>query len=458
MVVVTMFAAVVQASQGELMVEGEASNHGRPSKGQNYRLTREVNWINKAEQEIAQRRGPDRVEPSTSDSGSRHPRRSRETHFFPRSWEQRGVVDFMARAGEILVEDVDLPRVLRALEEGQTDAEVVDSLIGGVTLLRVDGDVDDVVEGLDASLGVGVAAPNHVLCVTPAGSHCPATEPDAPGRSDPWPGLGDRDDGRGVRVAVVDTGFLQGWESRSQTGWLAGITDYDVDDPDVLPPRNFIDPYAGHGTFISGVVRAIAPATEVTVDGIIAVAGVVDEASIVKQLGEGLSRSPDVINLSAGCYTRKNLPPKAFAAFWEYRLRHHKGVVVVAAAGNDGGRDPFWPAAFPWTVSVGALTADGRARAKFSNHGGWVDVYAPGVDIVNAYCEGEYRLLLEPSVVRKFDGMCKWSGTSFSTPMVAGLIAARMSRTGENGRQAADALLDAARGQFLPAVGPRLLP
>jgi hypothetical protein len=250
-----------------------------------------------------------------------------------------------------------------------------------------------------------------------------------------------------VRVAVVDTGFLQGWESRFP--WLSGITEYDVDDPDVLEPRGYIDPYAGHGTFIAGVVRCMAPSAEVTVDRSVEMAGVIDEASLVMQIGDALARSPDVISVSAGGYTRNNLPPKALTALWEQRLRHHKGVAFVAAAGNNDTRHPFWPAAFPWAVSVGALTADGRERAEFSNHGGWVDVYAPGVDIVNAYCEGEYRLLLDRSVVRTFDGMCKWSGTSFSTPIVAGLIAARMSRTGENGRQAADGLLEAARSQFV---------
>jgi subtilisin family serine protease len=282
-----------------------------------------------------------------------------------------------------------------------------------------------------------------------------------PGGSPYPPVAADPSAGAGVKVLVIDTGLDNGM--RSTPFWMHGVTG--ESDPLVRTGR-VLDPYAGHGTFIAGLVRAVAPRAEVRVLSFFERGGTTWESTLVQNLDRALAfEFPDVISMSAGT---RSYPGGllAFNVFNEVRLRHHKGVALVVAAGNDGDRDFFWPAAAPYTVSVGALDTDWRSRAAYSNFGGWVDVYAPGTDLVNAFPDGKFTYQEHPNIppalpqprVETFEGMAMWSGTSFSTPIVAGLIAARMSRTGENGRDAAAALIAQARTQAVPGVGAVLLP
>lgn len=400
---------------------------------------------------------------------------------WPPSWPDDEWVDYFYHSGSLLTRDRDLPRVRDVLRDlGALREEGGDALIGGVTRLGVNvresQHTPDVVEDLDSRLGAGVATLDHAFIVT-GYLACPATEPEPvitpAAAADPvvvrdalWPGVGDPSAGRDVGVSVVDTGLLSG--ASAWAPWIDGVrpdTSADIEDPDQIKINameheivGFADPYAGHGTFISGVIRCIAPASGIVVERILGVAGFARESRLTQQIHDALARSPDIISMSAGCYTRKNVPSLAFQTLWEERLSQVGGVVLVAAAGNQSATTPFWPAAFPWCVGVGSMTRDGQRRSWFSNHGAWVDVYAPGEEIVNAYAHMKYKTIVDGDVRDTSAGIVKWSGTSFSTPIVTGLIAARMSRTGENARQAADALLAAARSQFRPGIGPRLFP
>jgi Subtilase family len=311
-------------------------------------------------------------------------------------------------------------------------------------------EVTNALDRIDSQLGVGVAGPNHVLSICP-GYMCPATEPEPVSAvTAPDPGLCRDCDGDATSIYVIDTGLLDDAHTHP---WLAGVTGQPDRFADPIPP------YTGHGTFVAGVARCMAPRSQVYVAQVLHHAGAQLETEIVKRLDRAMGAGPDVISLSAGAWTRKNLPPIGFVALWD-RYRQHKAVQLVAAAGNNSNRRPFWPAAFPEVVSVGALSANWRSRAAFSDYGGWVDVYAPGERLINAYATGTYDYQEPPNRGRSatFDGMALWSGTSFSTPMVSGLIAARMARTGENSRRAARQLLALARGQAIPGVGPVLYP
>ncbi|HEY3562958.1 MAG TPA: S8/S53 family peptidase [Kribbella sp.] len=390
----------------------------------------------------------------------------KEVEVYPEDWEkQPGGAEYLHRTGVVLVRDEDVQRVVELFQGGRPD----EGGIGGVTRLLLPEKVPPeapedrsltqrFLRYADLRLGRGVVTPEHLFYVCPSVSPCPATEPEeAPPGVPPDPVLqtpflpAGAADGRGVKVVVLDVG----WSDAPAAYWLDGVTG---DPENAFDGSGRIRPYAGHGTFIAGVLRAIARNAEVVVKSYFTTAGAMWEFDLAQALDEVLDLAPDIISLSAGTRTRFDLPPLGLDVFVKTRLDRINGLALVAAAGNESTRDYFWPAAFPETVGVGALADNGRDRASFSNFGGWVDVYAPGEHLVNAFLTGDYECTEPPNTgqLRSFQGMARWSGTSFATPLIAGLIAGRMSVTGENAQQAAAALLAFALTQPEPGTGPVL--
>jgi hypothetical protein len=383
-----------------------------------------------------------------------------------------GGVDHMHAEGQLLVRDEHVPAVHELLNPGvEFSADQVRRITPGVSLVTsANGGtrptVPAALDQIDQLLGTGIATPDHVLTVAPGGP-CPATEPqEVYYETEPYPSVRTDNSGAGIRVYVADTGLLK--DAEAGHPWLKGVqrapnpdgTEQAWDPAGIdLDGVTTIPPYAGHGTFVAGVIRCLAPHADVMVSNIFQVAGSVLESDLVAELDRALAWGADVFNLSITAATRLNLSMLSFDNF-RRRLQQYKGAVCIVAAGNDGSPVPVYPAAYPEMLSVGALGADWRGRARFSNYGGWVDVYAPGRDLVNAYATGPYECHEYPykGQIRNFYGMARWSGTSFSTPVVTGLVAARMSRTGETGQEAAAALLAEARANAVPGVGAILLP
>ncbi|WP_157557615.1 S8 family peptidase [Intrasporangium oryzae] len=307
--------------------------------------------------------------------------------------------------------------------------------------------VDDVNAAVPDPRGPVVAI-DHVLHITSA-SCCPATEPELVGGHDlttppdPVPPVNpDAAAGGGVKVAVIDTGLLSGVVQLHS--WLrnAPKVDGEPEDPDPILSSH----YRGHGTFVAGVLRAMAPKAEVYVHALMSSGGAICESDLVPRLVAALDTGPHFISMSAGTRTTAANVLLGLQVFRDDHLSH-TNTILVCAAGNDGDGGPFAPASLGWpeAVAVGALDADG-SLAVYSNRGpvgpgDWVDVYARGSDVVNAYPNGAYTYTEPPSVppkvVQFVNGMAKWSGTSFSTPLVSGLFAAWLSAN--PGKQPKDA-------------------
>jgi hypothetical protein len=319
---------------------------------------------------------------------------------------------------------------------------------------------------IEDELGPGLAGFDRVVHLT-SNSGCPATEP-VPAAGGPDPSVdADPTLGAGVTVAVIDSG----WPSEDGVPvefpalhWLSQVTG----DPEPEAPAG--DPaaqvrvghYRGHGMFVAGVIRTMAPAADVFVHSWGPTTYGTIESELAPILQTALDTNPDIISMSAGTgLTPPETSPAsrggrqratvsaqqaAFSLEAFEELLRPTGTLLVCAAGNDGNQGPFAPASSPWRdppikVAVGGLKKDGRL-AKWSNRGTWVDVYARGAKLVNAYPNGEYTYVeTDPkgSTATFSHRLATWSGTSFSTPLVAGLIAARLSWRDEPAWTARDA-------------------
>lgn len=312
----------------------------------------------------------------------------------------------------------------------------------GVTRVFVeDVEVDGIITELEKASGgelIGMVTPNHVIFGCQHWIPEPCGDPST---ADHGPRTGG--EGRGIIVAVVDSGLPDNYHLNPILP-TAKVETIPADlepfgyqgNPGGLPEITFPQ---GHGTFVAGVVRQAAALATVRSYRALDIRGATDEWTLGNQIYDVLQArpAPDVINLSLGTFTRGDL--KALG------LQHlgansspcaANGPIVVAAAGNFDLERPFWPAAEPWAISVGAAERyeDGWRKACFSNWGCWVDVCANGVDVLSSYPSHLYQRKYAPGTQEQFDKWATWSGTSFAAPLVSGVVADWLGKPGHSGQ------------------------
>ena len=248
--------------------------------------------------------------------------------------------------------------------------------------------------------------------------------------------------GAGVTVAVVDSGV----DANPQFG------DRVIIGPDLVAgTKKGIPPGAdcvGHGTAVASIIAA-APMRGISFTGVAPAARILSvkisgtdtfpTSATPRGIMDAVQFGADVINLSLS--TPDDVPALRQAV--AYALSHN--VVVVAAAGNDipqNGTGPFYPAAYPGVLSVGAA-GPGGALAPFSDRRTPVGVIAPGVNVTSAY-PGTFPDAYNPDQ----------SGTSFAAAYVSGVVAlVRAAHPRLNPAQVVARIEATARGSTRPGSG-----
>jgi subtilisin len=234
-----------------------------------------------------------------------------------------------------------------------------------------------------------------------------------------------------VDIAILDTGIRA---SHLDLNYQGGTT---------CIGGNPAQDLNGHGTHVAGTAAAIdnsigvvgmAPGARLWSVKVMSDDGTGSLATIICGIDWVAERAStiDVVNMSLGAEMVVGAPDPLREPI--RRLVEDYGVSVVVAAGNSGvradayeglrctffffGRCRSWetvtlhaiPAAYPETITVGAMNVSNNQRASFSNHGPAVDIYAPGVSVLSTTSTSN-------------TSVGSLNGTSMATPHVAGAVA-----------------------------------
>ncbi|MGI5458438.1 type VII secretion-associated serine protease mycosin [Streptomyces sp. CA-249302] len=214
--------------------------------------------------------------------------------------------------------------------------------------------------------------------------------------------------GKGVTVAVIDTGVdasnpqLGGAMAAGSKSYVGGSGTQDLE---------------GHGTRVAGIIAA-RPIKGTGFEGIAPDAKILsyrytggenkqgNSGTMSDAIEAAVAAGAKIINISSDTANKK--PDERLRKAVESAV--NQGALIVAAAGNDGADGKSadtYPASYPGVLAVAASDRNDE-RAYFSQSGDFVDVAAPGVDMVSTVPKG---------------GQCTADGTSFAAPYVAGVAA-----------------------------------
>lgn len=210
--------------------------------------------------------------------------------------------------------------------------------------------------------------------------------------------------GSSITIAVIDSGVdLDHPDLQAKI-----VPGYDFYNDDSIPDDDF-----GHGTHVAGIAAAssnngigiagISWGARIMPLKVLGASGNGSTFDLAQAIEDAADNGAKVINMSLGGSCGSGWPNVETAV--NYALS--KGVVLVAASGNNYSTPVLCPAAISGVIAVGATNADDR-RAAFSTYGAALDVAAPGDAIYSTYPGGGYTTM---------------SGTSMATPHVAGLAA-----------------------------------
>jgi subtilisin len=244
-------------------------------------------------------------------------------------------------------------------------------------------------------------------------------------------GLGEK----GIRVAT-------GWAATRGNGVTVAILDsgIDAEHPDlkgrVLVAKDFTGSRSGtadvvgHGTHCAGIVAmakngtgyvGVAPECKILAGKVLGDDGRGDFNWLKAGIDWAVEQKADVISMSLGSGP-DSTPPEQFFPLLRQSIQNavKAGVIVVAAAGNDGGPPDRvgYPGRYTEVITVAASDIS-MSVTEFSSRGPAVDVTAPGDNIISTLPNGRYA---------------EWDGTSMATPMVAGVAALYVASARANGR------------------------